>query len=139
PLVAVVFFAAIVAATVFTMSRRKSDDKVLVAAKRLEGKRLPTGILSQINEENYFVVYLTSGCDSCSDEVDLLSEVRATSPGLKIFGVMGEDESRIKNYIRDHNIKFPIIADRNLDMLRDLKLEYFPTNLMIEKGVIRSA
>lgn len=139
PLVAAVFFASVIAATVFTVSRRKSDDRVLVAAKRLEGQQLPRGILSQVNEDNFLVVYLTSTCDSCSAEVDLLSDVRAGSPGLRIVGVMAEDESQIKNYVQDRNIKFPIIADRNLAMLRELRLEYFPTNLKIEKGVIKRA
>ena len=137
PLVAVVFLTSIIAATVFTISRRKGDDKALVAAKRLEGQKLPPGALSQINEDNFLLVYLTRTCDSCSEEVDLLSDLSASSPGLKIFGVMAEDEAQIRNYVEDRNIKFPIIADRHLDMLRELRLEYFPTNLKIEKGVIK--
>lgn len=138
PLVAIVFLVSIVAAIVFTVSRTKSSD-TLVATKRLEKRTLPASILRQINEENFFVVYLTSGCGSCSDELDLLSELSVSSPGLKIFGIMGEDESVVKNYVRVNNIKFPVIFDRNLDMLRDLELEFFPTNLTIENGIIKRA
>jgi thiol-disulfide isomerase/thioredoxin len=139
PLVAIVFFASIVAATVFILYSRKSNDITLVAAKRLEGQRLPSSTLNQINEDNFFVVYLTSSCGHCSDEADLLSELNASSPQLRIFGVMAENEPLIKEYVLDHQIKFPVLADRNLDMLRDLKLEFFPTNLKIEKGVIKRA
>ncbi|HEX8370665.1 MAG TPA: redoxin domain-containing protein [Pyrinomonadaceae bacterium] len=140
PLAAVVFFAAIIAVIVFTLSPRQSRDEVLIAAtKRLEKKTLPAGILGQINEENFFVVYLTSGCKACSDELNLLSELYVNSPGLKIFAIMSEDESVVENYVRDNNIEFPVIRDRNLDMLRDLKLEFFPTNLMIENGTIKRA
>ena len=52
---------------------------------------------------------------------------------------MGEDESVVKKYVKDNDIKFPIIADRNLDMLRGLKLKFFPTNLTIENGIIKRA
>jgi peroxiredoxin len=139
PLVAVVFCAAVIAVIVFTMSRPQRRDELTAAAKRLEKKTLPAGISGQINEKNFFVVYLTSGCRACSDELNLLSELYVNSPGLKIFGIMSEDESVVKNYVRDNNIKFPVIRDRNLDMLRDLKLEFFPTNLMIENGIIKRA
>lgn len=137
-LVALVFFTSLGAAILFTTSRSKSNDVVL-ASKRLENRRLPASILRKINEEKFFVVYLASGCGSCSDELALLAELNINFPELKIFGVMGEDESVIKNYVRDHNIKFPIIADPGLDMLRDLKLEFFPTNLTIENGIIKRA
>lgn len=139
PLVVVVFFAGITATIIFTMSRPQSNDELLIATKRLEKKVLPASISDQINEKKFFVVYLTSGCKACSDDLALLSELYVNSPGLKIFGIMGEDESVVKNYVRDNNIKFPVIQDRNLDMLRDLKLEFFPTNLMIENGTIRRA
>jgi len=52
---------------------------------------------------------------------------------------MAEDETVIKDYVRDNDIKFPVIHDPNLGMLRDLKLEFFPTNLVIEDGMIRRA
>jgi hypothetical protein len=138
PLVAVVFLAAIIAVIVFTWPPTKSDD-ILAATKRLEKKPLPVSTLRQINEQSFFIVYLTSGCGSCSDELGLLSELSVNSPRLKIYGIMGEDESVVKNYVKDNNIKFPIIADRNLDMLRGLKLEFFPANLTIENGIIKRA
>lgn len=138
PLVAIVFFVSIVAGLVFSVSRTKSID-MPAATRRLEKRRLPLGVLRQINEENFFLVYLTSGCGACSDELALLSELSVNSPGLKIFGVMGEDEAVVKKYMRDNNIRFPVISDRNLDMLRDLELEFFPTNLAIENGIIKRA
>ena len=52
---------------------------------------------------------------------------------------MAEDKTVIKDYVRDNDIKFPVIQDPNFDMLRDLKLEFFPTNLVIEDGMIRGA
>lgn len=140
PLVAIVFAASLVAAVVFTVSRQttKSSD-ILVATTRLENRRLPASALGQINEEKFLLVYLTSRCGACSDELDLLSELKASSPGLKIFGIMGEEESVVKNYIMDNDINFPIISDRNLDVLRNLRLEFFPTNLAIKNGLIEKA
>jgi AhpC/TSA family len=137
PLVAVVFFAGVIGTVVFTVSRTRSDDGILVATKRLENRKLPASILGQINEKKFLLVYLTSGCKACSDELGLLSELN--SSGLKIFGVMGEDETVIENYVGDNNIKFPIIRDRHFDMLRDLRLEFFPTHLGIENGTIKRA
>jgi thiol-disulfide isomerase/thioredoxin len=140
PLAAIVFAAAIIAIAVFTMSRAKGkDDEISVATKRLEKKTLPDSVLQQITEEKFFIVYLTSGCGACSDELPLLSELSANSPGIKIFGIMSEDESVVKKYVSDNNIKFPVILDRNLDMLRNLKIEFFPTNLTIENGIIKRA
>jgi peroxiredoxin len=139
PLALVVFFVGIIATIAFTMSRPRRNDELLVAAKRLEKSKLPASMLDQVNEKSFLVVYLTSGCKACSDELGLLSDLHANSTGLKIFGIMGEDETVIKNYVRDNNIKFPIIRDRNLDMLRGLKLEFFPTNLVIEDGTIKRA
>lgn len=139
PLVAVVFLIGIIATVVFTVSRPWRNDEILVATKRLENRKLPASTLSQINEKNFLVVYLTSGCKACSDELSLLSEVHVNSPELKIFGAMAEDETDIKDYVRDNDIKFPVIHDPNLGMLRDLKLEFFPTNLVIEDGTIRRA
>jgi peroxiredoxin len=139
PLALVVFFIGIIATIAFKVPRPRSNNELLVAAQRVEKSKLPASVLDQVNEKNFLVVYLTSGCKACSDELGLLSDLHATSAGLKIFGIMGEDETVIKNYVRDNNIKFPIIRDRHLDVLRGLKLEFFPTNLVIENGTIQRA
>ena len=139
PLVLVVFFIGIIATVAFTVSRPRRNGELLVEEKRLEKRKLPASVLDQVNEKNFLVVYLTSGCKACSDELGLLSDAHATSTGLKIFGIMSEDETVIENYVRDNNIKFPIIRDRHLDVLRGLKLEFFPTNLVIEDGTIKRA
>jgi peroxiredoxin len=55
----------------------------------------------------------------------------------KIFGVMGEDEKVVEDYVERNNIKIPILIDADGSLLHKLDLKYFPSSFKLNDGVIK--
>ena len=91
----------------------------------------------KIRNGGVLLVYLISGCDACKKEIQLINEINQESnPKVKIFGIMFENNKSVNEYIKMHNINFPILSDKDGKLLKALNLKYFPTNFKLENGVI---
>jgi peroxiredoxin len=124
-----------------------SEDKTLInEANKFIGKDFPqTHSLDIATKKLYFdeigkdktitLIYLDKNCEVCKAEVKTIAENNL--PTNNIFGVMNEDESVIKSYIKEHNINFPVFQDVNGKFLTSLENLYFPMNLKIKNGVIK--
>lgn len=145
---AVVFAIAIFVFIYFVKSQDKVSPSLIEKAKTLENKEIPhIPMLESGTNKDYFaeihygdvlLVYMLSGCEACKKETQTISEVQSKTD-TKIFGVMFEDENVVKTYIKDHNIKFPVLIDKDKKLFETLSLQYFPTNLKLKDGIIQNA
>ncbi len=95
-------------------------------------------VYENLTQGKVLLVYLRSDCSSCQKEATLLSKHFAEiSNRIKIIGVTLEDKSKVELFIKDYNLQFPIIFDKNGDMMLKAKISCTPTNLFIENGIIK--
>jgi peroxiredoxin len=128
----------------------RKEDPVIAEAKSLIGKKIPVSEVFDVNTgENYseqvengkvLLIYLVSGCDACKKEIQLINEANIESNSeTRIFGVMFEKNELVNEYVKKHNINFPILIDKDGKILKELNLKYFPTNFKLENGIIEKA
>ena len=85
-----------------------------------------------------FLIYSLSSCDACRKELQFLSKNNANAK-TRVFAVMTESEQDITEYVKKNDIKIPVLIDKDGEMLRELDLKNFPTNLKLNDGKIKKA
>lgn len=84
------------------------------------------------------LVMLKSDCPACQKEITLLSEhFTEISNQIRIIGITMENEDQTKSFIKKNNIQFPIIIDKNGDMMLKARVACTPTNFIVENGIIK--
>jgi peroxiredoxin len=123
------------------------EDKLTSEAKLFVGKEMNINDFEKNTFQNnqksidinhkLWVIYLLSTCEACNDELRFAEHLddNPTSQ-IKVVGIMGEEESTVQEFIEEHNIKFPILLDRNRKFVGAMKLRYFPTNFIVNNGKI---
>lgn len=92
----------------------------------------------EVRRGDVFLIYLMSGCNACEKQIKVISENKVRlNPRAKVFGIMFEDEATVSDYIKKHNINFPILLDKDRKLLNDLNLKYFPANFQLENGIVK--
>ena len=144
PVLAVVFAVSISAFAGIVYLRK--DDPLKTEINRLVELKLPEAVLldsttgkdiyHEIIQGEVVLVYLVSTCDACKNELPMLSKFSAEQ-NVKLFGVMSENEDSIKRFIRENNINFPILIDKNGGVLSKMDLKYFPSNFKLENGTVK--
>lgn len=146
-----VIFPALVGLTISTIffiyffTLPKSLD--LPDAVYFTDKPLPEAVLIDVKtkEDGYenlrkgkvLVFFLLSDCNACKKEVSLISTLYSESDtNLKIYGIAVENENKIEEYIKQNNVKFPIVVDKKGRLSENLHIRYFPTKFLIEDGII---
>lgn len=92
----------------------------------------------ELHKGDVVVVYMLSNCEACEKETQTISEIQPKI-NIKVFGIMFEDKKVVKNYIKDRNIKFPVLIDKDKKLFKALSLQYFPTNLKLKNGFVQKA
>lgn len=142
-----VTFLLVMVLSFFIVNRLKKEDPAITEAKLFAGKKIPAAQIlnvntgedfsEQIRDGKVLLVYLISGCDACKKEIQLINEANKESNSeTQIFGVMFENDESVNEYVKNQNINFPILIDKDGKLLKELNLKYFPTNFKIENGVI---
>jgi len=91
----------------------------------------------QLKQGKILVIYLTTNCNACKKEVDLISTFYSEqTANFKIYGIALEDKNKVEKYIEQQNIKFPVLIDKEGQLLNELSVKYFPTKFLIENGII---
>ncbi|MGI8556012.1 MAG: peroxiredoxin family protein [Pyrinomonadaceae bacterium] len=146
---AIVFAIAVFAFIYFVKSKETNRNALLTEkAKLLENKEFPNfpiiepetnkDFSDELHKGEVVIVYMLSDCEACKKETQTISEIQPKI-NTKVFGIMFEDEEVVKKYIKDHNIKFPVLIDKDKKILSGLSLQYFPTNLKLKDGIIQKA
>ncbi|CAN5772746.1 hypothetical protein BH20ACI4_BH20ACI4_19730 [soil metagenome] len=116
-------------------------------AGNFSDKPLPEAVLIDVksNRDDYaelkkgkvLALFLTTNCNACKKDVSLISEFYSEpNPNFRIYGVAVENENKVKAYIEQNNIKFPVVIDKKGELLKNLNIKYFPTKFLIENGII---
>jgi peroxiredoxin len=116
-------------------------------AGNFSNKPLPEAVLIDVNSnrDDYaelkkgkvLAFFLTTDCNACKKDVNLISEFYSEpNPNFRIYGVAVENENKVKAYIEQNNIKFPVVIDKKGELLKNLNIKYFPTKFLIENGTI---
>lgn len=149
-LTVLVTFLFVVILSLFIIIKLKKEDPITLEAKLFLGKEMPVGeVLDITTGEDYsekikngkvLLVYLVSGCDACKKEIQLINEANKESNSeIKFFGIMLEKNELVNEYVKKHNINFPILIDKDGKLFEALNIKYFPTNFKLENGVIERA
>ncbi len=130
---------------IYTFPSPKSLD--LSDAVYFTEKPLPEAVLINVKtkKDEYeslrkgkiLVVFLTTSCNACKKDVNLISPLYSDlNSDIKIYGVAGESENKVKQFIEQNDIKFPVVIDKQGRLLKNLSVKYFPTKFLIEDGII---
>lgn len=146
--VVVVFVIVILVSVCFIKLRRPENPSLIEQAKLLENKKIPIISILESQTNNDFsdeiykgetvIVYMLSNCEACQKETQMISQIQPKT-GIKILGIMFEDENVVKDYIKEHNVKFPVLIDKDKKLFTTLGLQYFPTNLKLKNGIVQAA
>lgn len=96
-----------------------------------------TDFYTELKKGKTVAIFLITGCDACKKDVTLISNLYSKSDfNFKIYGISIESEDKVKKYIEQNNVKFPILIDKKGQLLKNLSVKYFPTKFLIEDGII---
>lgn len=92
----------------------------------------------RIKQNKVLLVYFATGCSACKREFDMLSQDYAKiSPEVQIYGVSVEQEDIVRKFAEKNNFQFPILLDKGADLLSKSEIKSFPTNFIIQDGIIK--
>lgn len=124
------------------MQNLKTDAEALVNKEfpKMEFIEVEThrDLSDEVRTGDVMLVYLANGCEPCKKELPMLSQIQSKIK-VRIFGVMSQSEDVIKNYVKENDLKFPILIDKNGETFRALNLKYTPTNLKLKNGIVQRA
>lgn len=123
------------------------EDKFTLEAKRFIGKEIDVTDFEKNTFQNsqesidgnhkLWIIYLLSTCEACNDELGFAEQLNNNPASqIEVVGIMGEDELTIKEFVKEHNIKFPILIDKDRKFVGAMKLRYFPSNFIVGNGKI---
>lgn len=61
---------------------------------------------------------------------------RDAPPDLQIYGVGIERPAQIETFVKEFDLKFPVLVDMGSQLARSLDIHYFPSKYLVKDGVI---
>jgi peroxiredoxin len=90
-----------------------------------------------LNRGRVLIVYLTTGCDPCVEEAGVISRLHRDAPSdLKVFGVGVERPAQLATFVKEFDLKFPVLVDVGSQLARSMEIHHFPSKYLVEDGVI---
>lgn len=91
----------------------------------------------ELRNGKVMLVFLTTNCPACQKELKLISRMQPRiSEKVKIYGVGIQTAGEIAQFMQAHEIRTPILLDRETALMRSLHVKYFPTKFLIKNGEI---
>jgi peroxiredoxin len=91
----------------------------------------------ELRRGRVLLVFLTTGCGPCIKELDVVSRLYRDAPQeLRIYGVGIERPAQIETFVKEFDLKFPMLIDMSAQLAKSLDIHYFPSTYLIEDGVI---
>lgn len=95
---------------------------------------IPEGELSR---GRVLVVYLTTSCGPCAEEVKIISRfVEAAPTDIRVYGLTFDRPSQVAAFTEEVGTKFPVLIDTGARVAKSLDLRYFPSMFLVEDGII---
>lgn len=90
-----------------------------------------------LKQGKVLLVYMVTECFGCQKESEFLSQPDLLEDSdVKVFGIAGENTEALKNFAQVHKFNYPLLFDEGNKFQQTLNIKYFPTNFVIENGVI---
>jgi peroxiredoxin len=100
----------------------------------LEQQEIPT---DELRRGRVLLVYLTTSCEPCIKEVGTISRLHRDAPSdLRIYGISFERPAQVATFVKEFDLKFPVLIDMSSQLARSLDIHYFPSKYLVEDGVI---
>lgn len=91
----------------------------------------------ELRRGRVLLVYLTTGCDPCIKEVEVVSRLHRDAPAdLRVYGVGIERPAQLATFVKEFDLKFPVLVDMGSQLARSLDIHHFPSKYLVEDGVI---
>lgn len=91
----------------------------------------------ELSHGRVLLVYLTTSCKACLEEIGVISRLRERAPAsLQVYGVGIERPAQVATFVKEVDLKFPMLVDVDAQLARSLDIHYFPSTFLIEDGVI---
>jgi peroxiredoxin len=101
----------------------------------LNGQEIPT---DKLRHGRVLLIYLTTGCAPCTKEAELISRLQqGISLDIHIYGVYIERPAQVATFIKEFDLKFPMLIDVDAQLAKSLDVHYFPSKYFIEDGIIK--
>jgi peroxiredoxin len=103
----------------------------------LEGREIPS---DELRRGRALIVFLTSGCVPCIDEANAISRLLQNGPSpLRVYGVGVERPGQVANFVKEYDLKFPVLLDKDLGLKQSLDVRIFPSKFLVEDGIVKKA
>lgn len=116
-------------------------------SKTLTNNLLPSYELIDLNGNNEYenlikgkvlLIFLSSECSACQKEVVFLSKhFSEISSRVRIVGVTTESRKRAESFSADYKLQFPLVLDKNGDMMFEAGVRCTPTNFILDNGIVK--
>lgn len=144
----------VIAAVILYLARRPQEqqasgrNKAFEATSEGQKQPLPAYRLATLRDQKelspdelrrgrVLLVFLTTGCGPCIKELDVVSRLYHDSPpDLRVYGVGIERPAQLETFVKEFDLKFPILVDMSAQLAKSLDIHYFPSTYLIEDGVI---
>jgi peroxiredoxin len=94
----------------------------------------------ELSHGRVLLVYMTTSCGPCIEEAGIISRLyKAAPPDLRIYGVSFERPAQVATFVKELDLKFPMLIDVGSQLARSLDVHYFPSTFLVEDGVITKA
>jgi peroxiredoxin len=91
----------------------------------------------ELRRGRVLLVYLTTSCEPCIKEVGTISRLHHDAPSdLRIYGISFERPAQVATFVKEFDLKFPVLIDMSSQLARALEIHYFPSKYLVEDGVI---
>lgn len=150
-----VVLVVLVTSMLFTTSRLSAGkqtrdigkDRMPVGLISTSHRPLPAYRLANINQQDIpadelshgrvLLVYITTSCEPCVKEAKIISRLHATNlSNLRIYGVSFESSTQVATFVKEFDLKFPMLIDMSAQLAKSLDIRYFPSSYLVEDGVI---
>lgn len=86
------------------------------------------------------IFYLETDCSACKKEIQIITELLSTVESkIKVVAISSESKDKLETFAKENSINFPILIDENGTLRKKLKIQYYPTNYILNNGVIEEA
>ncbi|GIX40573.1 MAG: thiol:disulfide interchange protein [Leptospiraceae bacterium] len=94
--------------------------------------------LSDLQNKTILINFWATWCLPCKIEIPMLENIyKELNPyGLEILGISSEDPETIKTYLKDKNISYPIIVDKDYFLTNYFNVRGYPTIIIIKNNKI---